>query len=356
MGGGLSGLGCALILKQNNIRFDLFEKRSCIGDRFLNCEIMLPVLTRPLENPINFFSEKYNIKLQPCSIIKKLIIHSQNNQANIEGNLGFTNLRGRADSSLEKQLQRQLDKKIFFNSQKSYPQLKKNYTHIVLATGDAAYADKLNNYKIELTVTLKGGIIKGNFNPEVVEAWLNNELAPKGYCYLIPLSSKQANIVIAFPDHRQKNNTDLLWQNFLQEISRYLDHKKIKVNHHFEVNKYIIGQCQQPKINNTFFTGNNFGGIMPFLGFGQVPALLTGIYAALDICGQGDYEQLTKPLRTSFHDSLALRQNLEKLNNNQYDSLVHFLKKFPGNKLVHLLFQSDKNYLKLISKFLKTLV
>lgn len=76
----------------------------------------------------------------------------------------------------------------------------------------------------------------------------------------------------------------------------------------FTVEKYIIGLCNEPRLGNTFFTGNCFGTIMPFLGFGQFASILSGIYAAHDLSGQGSYEELTGPLRLSYRNSLVLRK------------------------------------------------
>ena len=355
MGAGLSGLSCARILEQNNIKPDIFEKKSQPGDRFLNCEILLPLLTKPINDPIKYFSEEYNLHLKPQHNISKLIIHSEKEKAEIKGHLGFTNLRGRTQNSFEKQLAGQIKSNIFYNSKKSYEELLQKYTHVILATGDAAYAKKLQDYKIDLTVTLKGAIIKGSFNPGTVEAWLNNKLAPRGYGYLIPLSHEKANIVIGFPDHKKKPDINSLWEKFKAEISAYLS-QELTLKNHFEINDYIIGLCKYPRLGNTFFVGNNFGSIMPFLGFGQVASLLTGIYAALDICGKGNYEELTSQLKKSYNDSLALRKTLEQLNNHKYDLLVKSLSGKTGQKIMQNMVDSNKNYLKIISNLLKPFV
>ncbi len=43
-----------------------------------------------------------------------------------------------------------------------------------MATGDAAYANKITDYDIQLTVKLKGANIKGSFDINRVDAWLNS--------------------------------------------------------------------------------------------------------------------------------------------------------------------------------------
>ncbi|MFW6035672.1 MAG: NAD(P)/FAD-dependent oxidoreductase [Halanaerobiales bacterium] len=356
MGAGLSGLSCAITLEQNGIEPFIFEKSSETGDRFVNCEILLSALSQPIKNSIRYFSENHNIDLKVQSNIKKLIIHSPNNTAVISGRLGHTNLRGRIKNSFEKQLQEQIKSKIKFNSKKTYEELLHEYSHVVLATGDAAYADKISNYDIELTVKLKGANIKGNFDINTVHAWLNNDLAPQGYCYLIPISNKKANIVIAYPEYPQNENTDSnkLWDRFMKEVAKTQDtaHPSFKIYDQFEISKYIIGICKYPRIGNTFLVGNNFGSIMPFLGFGQVTALLTGIYAAQDISGEGDYNKLCQPLKTSFHDSLTLRKTMEKLSNDNFDIFIKSLKGRIGRSI----FTGNINYLKAISKLLQPFV
>lgn len=353
MGAGLSGLSCAIILEQNGINPDIFENRKQTGDRFVNCEILLSVLSSPLNDAVKYFSENFNIFLKPQSNIKTLEIHSPNQCASISGNLGYTNLRGRIKNSFDKQLEEQVKSKIRFKSKKTYEELLHEYTHVVLATGDAAYAGEISNYNTELTVKLKGAIIRGDFDINKVSAWFNNDFAPKGYSYLIPISQNEANIVIAYPEYSENKsvNTDKLWDLFKSHVKTYLN-QNIEEYSHFEVSKYIIGVCEYPRIGNTFFVGNNFGSIMPFLGFGQIEAILTGIYAGLDITGKGDYCQLTEPLRKSFYDSLTLRRTMEKLSNDNYDTFVKSLKGKIGQKL----FNSKINYLKIISKLLKPFI
>ncbi len=349
MGAGLAGLAAAITLEENGINPSIYEKRSQVGDRFFNCELLLSVLSKPIDDAIKYFAEEHKIFLQPQSNIRKLIIHSENNSAEITGHLGFTNLRGRAENSFEKQLEKQVNSKIHFNSQKSYEELLHAYSHVILATGDATYATKITEYDVDLTVTLKGAIIDGNFDIDTVEAWLNHKFAPLGYSYLIPITQQKANIVIAYPDYpeNQKYDINKLWENFLDEIAVIIG-QNFKMKRDFEVTRYIIGKSKYPRIGNTFLVGNNFGSIMPFLGFGQVASLLTGIYAAHDICGLGDYTELTSKLVSSYHESLTLRRTLEKLDNAKLDILVKGLKGKVGQKV----FNGEFNYLKLISKLL----
>ncbi len=351
MGAGLSGLSCAITLEKNGIHPVIFENRSKVGDRFVHGEILLSILNRPIFDSISYFCENYGIFLHPTSNIKNLFLHSENKEALVKGHLGFTNIRGRHENSFENQLAKQVKSKIVFNSKYVYEDLIKDFTHVVIATGDAEYAMKVQDYQKDLTVTLKGATIEGHFDLYAAYAWLNNDFTPKGYGYLIPYSQKEANVVIAYPDYpeNKKLDIDLLWEKFYDRVCRDLK-QNFKITDGFQVRNYIIGICKYPRIGNTFFVGNCFGSIMPFLGFGQFMAILTGIYAAYDICGIGNYEELTKPFQDSYKNSLVLRHALEKLDNRKLDKMTDVMNGYVGQKLFNTKY---KDPLKLISYLLR---
>lgn len=334
MGAGLSGLACAITLEKQGITPVIFEQRSQVGDRFVNGEILMPILERPVRDNIAYLAEKHGIFLQPLSNIKTLIVHSEHEQARISGNLGFVNARGREADSFENQLARQVKSKIIFNSQASYEELLGDFTHVVLATGDAAYAAKLQDFQQDLTVTLKGVTVEGSFDRFTVASWLDNRLAPQGYGYLIPFSEKEATVVIGYPDYPQNTEQDIniLWDRFYHRVCQDLN-QTLKVTDRFEITRYIMGICKYPRIGNTFFVGNCFGTMMPFMGFGQFPSILSGIYAAQDLCGLGNYEQLTKHLRVSYRNSLVMRRSFEQLNNRKLDMVVKSLNGYWGKLL-----------------------
>ncbi len=334
MGAGLSGLSCAITLEKHGIEPVIFESRSQPGDRFVNGEILLSMLTFPVHDCIAYFADTFGIFLSPLANIKKLYIFSEHEKAEIHGNLGFTNLRGRDADSFENQLARQVRSKIRFNSRHTYEELLLDFTHVVMATGDAAYAAKVQDFRTDLTVRLKGAVVTGDFDRYTVAAWLDYNLAPKGYCYFIPLSAREANIVIAYPEYPETRETDIhtLWERFLGRVRHDLGQEP-EITDTFEIHNYIFGICNYPRIGNTYFTGNCFGSIMPFLGFGQFVSVLTGVYAAYDLCGLGKYTELTKPLKDSYRNSLALRRGLEKLDNRSLDLLVKGLNGRPGDWL-----------------------
>ncbi|RAU92840.1 NAD(P)-binding protein [Paenibacillus sp. YN15] len=334
MGAGLSGLACALTLEKHGITPDIYESRSQVGDRFVNGEIFLGLTAKPAEDCVTYLSNELGIYLHPVYMIRAMSIHGPQETAVMEGRLGHSNIRGRHEKSLEQQLHKQLRSPIRFGSQATYEELLENYTHVVLATGETTIARRLKNYDLSLSVSMKGCTVTGDFDLNTVYTWLNEDYCPKGYGYLIPMSQKEASMVIAYPDYPQFRHPDIhtLWDRFFPRVCSDLQ-QTLSVIDTFEINHYPIGISRNSRIGNTFFTGNNFGSITPFLGFGQFVSLSTGVYAARDICGLGDYEQLTRPLRRSYANSLVLRKAMEQIGNEQLDTIVKWLGTPIGRKL-----------------------
>ena len=91
IGAGISGLSCAITLEKNGIKPTIFEKRNCVGDRFVNAEAMFSILNRPNEESLPHLAEKYQINLKPTDKIDKIFIHSKNELGTINGEIGYSN-------------------------------------------------------------------------------------------------------------------------------------------------------------------------------------------------------------------------------------------------------------------------
>ncbi|MFG6146907.1 NAD(P)-binding protein [Halobacillus sp. B23F22_1] len=352
IGAGLAGLSCALTLEKHGHMADIFEQSKGIGFRYDIAELMTPILHAPINDAVKFFSETYNIHLKPSSNVQKIYVHSENESAYVEGNIGFINMRGEYKESYEKQLAQQLvHSKIHCDSHATYEGISKEYTHVVLATGDSQDTQQIQPYDIAYSSTFAGAVVKGDFVRNEVHTWFNNDFAPKGMGYLLPHSNTQATLVNVYPQYEvdglQKRNE--FWEAMVNQVSRTLN-QEIVIEEEFTISDYQIGKCRYPRIGNTFFVGNCFGAITPFLGFGQTGSILSGIYAAQDICGLGDYETLCKTLDKDYDDSLVLRRGIEKLSNHQLDVVTKSLHNSMVNKVVT---QPNMSVLKGLSYLLK---
>lgn len=331
MGAGISGLSCAITLEKHGITPTIFEKRSCVGDRFVNAEAMFSILNRPIKDCLPYLASTYGIYLKPIDEVNKLVVHSKNEIGSIDGKIGYSNSRGRYEHSYECQLEKQVHSQIIFNSTYTYEELCKNFEYVILAPGDGEYASHLGNYKCDLTCSIKGVTVEGKFTTDILHVWFNYGIIPKGYAWVIPFSEKEANIVIAYPDYPDNIKLDInnIWEEFYNLACKELK-QNFRITDNFQIRRYMIGICGKPKIDNTYFVGNCFGTISPGLGFGQFASILTGIYSAYDICGIGKYEELVQPLFKNYNNSLVLRRCLETLNDKDLDFAIKNL----DNKLL----------------------
>lgn len=342
MGAGMSGLSCAIALEKHGVSPTIFEKRSCVGDRFVNAEAMFSILNRPIKDPLEYLTKNYGIYLRPTDKVNKLVVHSKNETASIDRKIGYINIRGRHENSYEYQLAKQVNSKINFDSNYEYAELCKNFDYVVLATGDVEYASNLGNYRCDLTCTIKGATVEGEFITDISHVWFNYDIIPKGYAWVIPFSEKEANLVIAYPDYPDNEKLDIntIWGKFYDLASKDLD-QNFRITDKFQITRYMMGICDQPKVGKTYFVGNCFGALSPGLGFGQFTSILTGIYSAYDICGIGKYEELVNPLFENYNHSLVLRRCLESLNDNNLDFAVKNLNNTLIDELINNVCSND---------------
>jgi digeranylgeranylglycerophospholipid reductase len=92
-----------------------------------------------------------------------------------------------------------------------------------------------------------------------------------------------------------------------------------------EVRYLPIGQPSKVTHDNLVLTGNLAGAITPALGFGLHAAILSGLYAAESIVLGKDYNQLMSHHNKEYHWSLALRNAMEMLSQDQYDMIINGL-------------------------------
>ncbi len=343
IGAGLSGLACAFELEKQGITADIYEHRNEVEGRFINLEGMLDILYRPIVDSFGYLSDKYGLFLKPHNPIKRLKVSSENSTASVQGHMGYITIRGRHTHSLSKQLAEKLDSPIFFNSSKNYKELAYSYDIVVMATGDGRDTRELQKFSADASVKLLGMTITGSFDPYMVSGFLDNRLAPKGYVYQMAFDEETANLVIATP----VNDADM------QALkSRLLNHINFsgQIKDEFQITDYLIGRPDVNRLANTYFIGNCGGFIMPFLGFGQFGAILSGLQAGKAIAHNLDLEKEHGVYKNSYVYSLNLRRMLEHMENDDLDRIVGIMNSPLGKKA---LTESRYNVLKLGGRLAK---
>ena len=355
LGAGLSGLACAITLEKYGVHPVIFEKRRCPGDRFVNAETLFSILNRPVRDCLPWIEQEFGIALRPLSEVRTVVLHSWNAVGTVRGRLGYSNLRGRHENAFENQLAGQLESEIICDTAVAYGDIVNRFSHVVLATGDGETALRLGNYRCDFTCSLKGATVEGSFQPDTPHVWFNYEILPKGYAWLIPYSGTEANFVIAAPDYLEyaAGGIGQRWDAFFALAQKDL-RQHFRVTDQFQFTGFPLGICRRAKTGDTYFIGNCFGAVSPGLGFGQFTSILTGVYAAYDICGIGRYEELAGPIAKNYEHSLVLRRYLENLDDRGFDKIIRRLNSKPLHALAGRLCSSGCSFdlLKWITPFL----
>ena len=308
------------ILK-NGIYPDIFEKRHRVGERFPNLEDIMHLMHRPIKDSLVYLNNLLDVDLKPAAVVHTVEMHSPNHKAVITGkNLGYSTIRGHDDRSWECQLANTVKAHINFNCAPNYSELEKEYDWVVVATGDSSISRDLGVWTTDLEPFLRGCIIKGDFDPGKIRLWFNQSLSKQGYVYFAPYDSNQASICTAAAPS-SPDDIDDLW-------AKTIDHFGItpEPGSEFKVEEYKIGRVSTRRIRNILLTGNAGGFIEPMMGFGQVPALLSGFYAAQAIVTGADYNQLTNWFNKRYESSLILRKYMHGLDDKAFDRIVLALK------------------------------
>lgn len=71
---------------------------------------------------------------------------------------------------------------------------------------------------------------------------------------MIPFSEKEANLVISYPDYLDNIKLDIndMWGKFYSLVCKKLD-QNFRITDNFEITRYMMGICNKPKIDNTYF-------------------------------------------------------------------------------------------------------
>lgn len=320
LGAGLSGLACAKYLEDNNVEPVIFEKHHRVGERFPNMEAIMQLIYRPIKDPVIYINKKYGLNLLPNGITHKLEIHSPNHKSAFTGyNLGYTTVRGHDDRSWECQLAKQVKAQIQFNSTVTWQELEKDYDWIIIATGDPTLSRELGVWRTDTEAFLKGCIVKGKFDLGVSKIWLNTNFSKNCMVYFAPFDANEGSYcTVAIPSSPEE--LDTLWTRTIEG----LNFEPVPQTE-FKLEEYKMGRVSTRQIGKILLVGAAAGFVEPFMGFGQVPSILSGVYAAESIITGKDYNKMTAWFDKQYAYSLTIRNYINTLDNDGFDRLVSSL-------------------------------
>jgi flavin-dependent dehydrogenase len=298
--------------------------------------------TRPrqMEGSINLLQ---NIpEIEPCCPMKKIMLHSPNVTALLNGKLGFfyevggTNgIDAKARKNTEKLLPIHYSTKI-----ENKIELKKEFEVIVAADGYRSTTSKKAGLLASKTPKQIGiGVgftIKGEFDPELIEVWLNNLFSLHGYSYVIPFSKHEASLV-STSIGRTINHADYVER--LRELAQLrkweLQEEWVDFESWHDFSSY--------EKDNMYVIGSAGSFTEPAFGFGLKWAMKSAKLCARAINEKIDYNCLVhEELLPDFAPFEEMRKFFDTAEDSDYDN---FVKSFT-NPLVKRLAESGKSVFK----------
>jgi len=345
IGAGTSGLSCAIELERYGIKPVIFESNDFIGEYQPHVSAFLGLITRPFADPIKYMDKKLGIKLQPLNRFSKVIHYSPNNQLTVTGPIGYFMIRGKEKNSVKNQLYSQVKSEVIFNSFIRPEELEGEFDYIVVADGHWSVPEQYGIWQESMRTWVKGAIFEGDFDPNTLQMWLDNELTRGVYMYSAPYSEKKAVIAHVVQNIKQEDLNDY-WNSFLKSrniLKKYNMLESWELSHH-------AGTVTTNRVGKVYFAGAAGGGVEPFLGFGQFNAVYTGVMIGRSIAKGYDIDRLLKVLREKEQQLSIFRGLLDTATNRDFDRLLTFMK-IPGVRT--LIYRTDINIIKLMSMFLK---
>jgi len=298
--------------------------------------------TRPrqMEGGINLLQ---NIpEIEPSSYMKRIELHSPNITASLNGKLGFFYEVGGAngiDAKARKNIEELLP--IHYSTRiENKKQLQDGFQIIVAADGYRSTLAKEAGLLVSKTPKRigvgVGFIIKGDFDPESIEVWLDNYLSSHGYSYVIPFSKHEASLVSASIGKTINQST---YRERLKELAQLrkweLQGGWVDFESWYDLSSYAQ--------DNLYVVGNAGSFAEPAFGFGLKWAIQSAKLCARAIHENKDYNFLIRrELLPDFESFEVIRKFFETAENGDYDK---FVKRFK-NPLAKKLAESGKSVFK----------
>ncbi|MHB1392154.1 MAG: NAD(P)/FAD-dependent oxidoreductase [Clostridia bacterium] len=318
IGAGLSGLSCAIELERHRIKPVILEKRAHVGEALDYTVIWPRVINRPIMDPLKYLKKEYALELTPLNHIKKMVMFSPDHCAVERGSLGYIFKRGYHNHAVEKQLLNYVKSPITFNKYIEVENIKDQFDYVVAADANSLTPKKLGVWTDTFNAHTRIATVLGKFKPTEIIMWMDTTYTKNGFCYLVPVSAKEANLV-QIVNGITSYDLDYYWKEFLftEDIDYYIS-GTTDAEHDY-------GFVQPRQVGNVLFVGNSAGFTDNLIGCGGLNAIESGMLAARAMVYGKDYDILSKPI---FEDIVKLHEFRKAMNtfgNNRINMFIKVL-------------------------------
>ncbi|MDI3311075.1 MAG: FAD-dependent oxidoreductase [Thermoanaerobacterium sp.] len=319
IGAGSAGLTAAIRLESYGIKPDVFERKSKVGDAFNHVAVLLNVINRPINDPLEYLKNNFDVNVALLNNIDKIVMHGPTVTRTIKGKkLGYFMQKGQGELSVESQLYKKLKANVNFNVHADYKNLKEAYDYVIVATGNHQIPNELGCWQTLVDTRLKIAEVIGKFDPNALIMWMNTVYCKSGYAYLAPFDDRRAVLALIVP-YIAKEEIDKYWEMFLKIEKISYDVVSVYDYEHISGNTFPL------TYENMYFIGNAGGAIEPFLGFGQFASILGGALAAKSIATGCNFENEMAYLANANLKLLEFRKAIDTVDNDKIDRLIKFL-------------------------------
>lgn len=319
VGAGLAGLACAHELERLGVLPVIYEQQRTVGKPDLVMETMAQFMHHnPGQDIFDHIRKDLALPLNPHNAIHSIVLHSPNHEATIQGQLGYTTVRGHDDRSLDRQLARHLAAEIRLGEKPDIWELRRQFDWVVVATGNHAWTETLTRWTPHIDWSVRGATVLGSFSPTELHFFFNPRYAKTGYAMISPIDERAASVGVGVPSS-SGDEADRFWQLFRHEMGHFWEREagQIRVDH------FEIGTPASVVVGNVMLAGHAGGFCDPLGIAGQCPSLTSGVCAARQIVlGDRALERFFRHFRTHTQRALRIRRNVNAWTGKEMDSLV----------------------------------
>lgn len=305
LGAGLSGLTAAINLALEGYKVKIFENNNDCGKRFNNdlqglenwasqADVLDDLKSMNIET--NFYCEPfhtvyvYDFKLNKTKITSKTPIF-------------YLVMRGNTKECLDIALKKQaINLGVEINFNKTLAEKDAN----IIATGPK---------RID---TVAKGITFNTKTSDIAIVILNDNIAPKGYAYLLVSAGKGVLVTVLFKDFKNINH---YFEKTIDIFNKIIDLKLKDIREFDGYGNFFLSKRYEK--NGELFTGETIGLQDFFLMFGMRYAITSGYLVAKSIIENKNYDDLIKyKFRNQLKTSIVNRFLFERLGNRGYQLLI----------------------------------